>query len=223
MRKITLFVVISLFLGLSVTFAQKKAKQFAGTLTFSITFDGTWDAATLSMQPKEFTVVVNETQTKTEYLLQGVSLVTVTNSMDSSTVILINAMGQKMYSKMEKAAALESVAEKAQPTINYFDDTKTIAGFECKKAEYITLDEYDDESITTVWYTTQIGTPAMNFAQQFDGLNGYALEYTVDADEGKIIYTVTEAKKAKVKDTVFMIPSDYEEVSWNEFKAMIGG
>jgi hypothetical protein len=223
MRKITTFVVISLFLGLSVTFAQKKAKQFTGTLTFSITYDGTWDAATLSMQPKEFTVLINETQSKTEYLMQGVSLVTITNAADSSTLILVNAMGQKMYSKMTKEAAMESIGEKAEPKINYIDETKTVSGFECKKAEYITLDEYDEEFTTVVWYTTLIGTPAMNFAQQFDGLAGYPMEYIVETEEGKIIYSATEAKKAKVKDTEFMIPSDFQEISWDEFKGMLGG
>lgn len=223
MKKFTTLVVVLLMVGLSSGFAQKKAKPFTGTITFSITYDGTWDAATLSMQPKEFSVLVSETQTKSEYLIQGVSLVTITNAADSSTLILVNAMGQKMYSKMTKEAAMESIGEKAEPKINYIDETKTIAGFECKKAEYITLDEYDEEYTTVVWYTTQIGTPAMNFAQQFDGLAGYPLEYIMEAEEGKIIYSATTAKKAKVKDTEFMIPSDFEEISWDEFKGMLGG
>jgi hypothetical protein len=84
------------------------------------------------------------------------------------------------------------------------------------------LDEFDDEEITVVYYTNEIGNPAMNWGGQFHGLNGYPMKYSVSTDEGTITFEVTSLKKKKVKDTEFMIPTDYEEMSPEQLKALGG-
>jgi len=118
---------------------------------------------------------------------------------------------------------LESIEETEPPKIVYLDETKDIAGYTCKKAEYITLDEYDEEVTTIVYYTEDIGSPSMNFGGQFNGLIGYPMEYIMQTDEGTITFSVSALKSKKIKDTEFLIPTDYEELSPEQVKEMFGG
>lgn len=224
MKKIaSLFIMTVLILSSISLSAQKKAKPFTGLVTITISFDGTWDAATLAQQPKTMLMTLSQTKAKTEILAGGASLITITNTIDSSQIVLINAMGTKIYVKSTKEELLADLGEEDLPKINYVDETKSICGYDAKKAEYITIDEYGDEVITVVYYTDKIGTPSMNFAGQFHGLNGFPLEYTVTTEEGKITYTVTELKAKKIKDTEFLIPTDYEEYTREQLKGLFGG
>lgn len=222
MKKITFLIISFILTGFLASSAQKGNKPFAGTLNVKIQYEGDWDAATLAQQPREFIIIMNDKKQKSEIIAGGAMLSTIVNTLDSSVTTLINAMGMKFYVKQSKEYIIESLDEKNLPTINYLDETKMIAGYECKKAEYITLDEFDDEVKTIVYYTTSIGIPAMNWGGQFHGLNGYPMEYSVQTDEGSIIFSVTEVKSKKVKDIEFMIPTDYEEMSPEQLKSLGG-
>lgn len=222
MKNCFVFVMSVLVVFISSTTAQKPGKSFSGSILYTINYDGTWDAATLAQQPRETNVVMNDVKSKSVFLAGGASVSIITNTIDSSVTTLINAMGMKIYVKQTKDHILQSLEEEQAPKINYIDETKTIAGYECKKAEYITLDEYDDEVTTIVYYTKAIGKPGMNWGGSFHGLNGFPMEYTIDTPDGKITFTATEVKPKKVKDIEFLIPTDYEEMSPEQFKSMGG-
>jgi len=222
MKRISLFIMIVMVTSITSVFAQKKAKPFTGEIKVSISYDGTWDAATLSQQPREFTISMGEKKQKSVFLAGGAQISTIVNTLDSSVTTLINAMGMKFFVKQTKDYIIETMSERAAPRINYLDETITIAGYDCKKAEYITLDEFEDEEITIVYYTPDLGNPAMNWGGQFHGLNGFPMKYSVKNDEGTITFEVTSLKKKKVKDTEFMIPTDYEEMSPEQLRALGG-
>ncbi len=59
----------------------------------------------------------------------------------------------------------------------------------------------------------------------FTGLKGFPMEYTIETEEGKVIYLVTtvQTKKVKLKDVDFMIPTDYEELTEEKAKELFGG
>ncbi len=222
MKKIGFSIILSTLFIVNFTYGQKKGEPFTGDITVSITYDGTWDAATLAMQPKEFTILLSEKKQKVTVIAGGAVISTITNTIDSSVTTLINAMGMKFYYRKTKDEILQSLGDlEAPPKINYLDETKIIAGYECKKAEYITMDEYGDEVITVVYYTQEIGNPAFNFGGEFSGLKGYPMGYSVKTDEGTINFEVKELKyKKKIKDVEFMIPSDYEKMTEEMIKSL---
>ncbi len=222
MKKHFLFVMITILTVVFTANAQKSGKSFSGSVLYKISYDGTWDAATLAQQPRESSVLMNEVKCKSEFLAGGASISIITNTIDSSVTTLINAMGMKFYVKQTKDKVIESLEEETAPKINYLDETKTIAGYECKKAEYITLDEYDEEVTTIVYYTTAIGKPAMNWGGSFHGLNGFPMEYSIVTVEGTITFSATEVKPKKVKDIEFLIPTDYEEMTPEQLKNLGG-
>ena len=103
--------------------------------------------------------------------------------------------------------------------IEYVDgETKTIAGVTAKKAViHIFGDEGDDHPVV-VWYNDEMG-PDVNLL--FHGVKGVGLEYSTDLGEGRqLTLTATEVKKGKVKEVDMLLPSGYETISDEDFKAL---
>lgn len=97
-------------------------------------------------------------------------------------------------------------------------ETKTIAGTTAKKAVIHVFNEDGDEHTTVIWYSDEMG-PDVNFL--FNGVKGVALEYSMDLGEGKqLTLTASEIKKGKVKEVDMLLPSGYEVISDNDFKAL---
>jgi hypothetical protein len=214
-----------LLLSVAVISNAQKTKPFIGILNIAISYDGTWDAATLAQQPKEMTITIANNKSKTEMLAGGASIITIVNGSNLTQTLLINAMGMKFYVKTTKEDIEKDLAEKEnEPVINYLPETKTIAGLTAKKAEYITTDEFGDSTTTIIYYSEEVGNENLNYGGQFHGLKGFPLEYIVETEQGKITFlTVTIQKKKKLNDTLFLIPSDYEEMSRETLKGMFGG
>lgn len=205
--------------------AQKKAKPFIGIITATMTYDGTWDAATLAQQPKELKTSIYGNKSKMVMDLGQAMITTITNGVDSNQTMLLDvpAMSLKNYIKITKDQLMEKVGE--QPEINYLSETKEICGYVCKKAEYTVKDEFGDAKTTIVYFSDVINNGSLNIAGQFPGLKGFPMEYTVETEEGKITTTVTEVltKKIKLKDTDFMIPVDFTEMDEDTKKQLFGG
>jgi len=219
MKKNALFIII---LILSVSFlSAQKSKDFTGILTVSINYEGDWDAATLAQQPKQMTVTIANNKTKSSMLVSGASIATIANGNDLSQIVLINAMGMKIYVKSTKDEIIGDMEK--EPVIRYLDETKIIADFNAKKAEYIVEDEFGDEKMTIVYFSEEIGNENLNFGGQFHGLKGFPLEYQISTDEGIVTFTTTKVeRKKKIKDTEFMIPDDYEQMSREALRGMGG-
>ena len=225
MKKLALIIVVALITGFAGN--ADAQKPFKGILTYTITYDGTWDAATLAQQPTETKMKILGKYSKSEMIAPGATVENITNGKDSSQIVLLDIpmLGEKYYMLTKKDKILESLAENKAPEINYLDETKVIAGYTCNKAEYITEDEYGDKKTTVVYYSTAIGGPELNFGGQFTGLKGFPMEYVMETDEGKITFTVStvQVKKVKLKETDFYIPTDYSELTEEKAKELFGG
>jgi GLPGLI family protein len=130
-------------------------------------------------------------------------------------------MGEKKYFKLSTEDIEKKIAEKPAPEIKYLDETKTIAGYVCKKAEYTEKSDDGTSSTATVYYTEELGGEALNYGGQFNKLKGVPLEYVITAGGVITTFAATEVKKGKVKDTDFLIPSDYVEMSAEEKAQMM--
>lgn len=227
MKKLSFLLVFALFFGVvnSAVAPEKKKKPITAIVTYTISYEGDWDPATLAQQPVEQIVKIMGNKHRTEIMSAGANIYIITNGDDSTNIVLldISSMGLKYYMKTEKEKILAEMEE--EPQINYLDETKTISGYECKKAEYITKDEYGDEVTTVVYYNEELGNPSTNFGGTFQGLKGIPMEYSVEAEQGTVTYTVTDVqtKKTKIKDISFMIPTDYEELDEEKAKQLFGG
>ncbi len=227
MKKIILstLIIATIFLfAINNSYAQKK-KDFKGIITYNITYKGDIDPATLAQQPKEVTIKILDNKQKMEIISGPAVITTIIDGDKKHSVMLFDVMGQKFAVKLEQKDIEEKLEENPKLTINYLDETKTIAGYTCKKAEVITKEEdSEEENKITVYYSEDIGANAdINYGSQFNGLKGFPLEYVTSTNDMEITFSASKIEKKKIKDTEFLIPSDFKEVTQDELQEMFGG
>jgi hypothetical protein len=202
------------------------AQGFKGIITYSMSYSGNIDAATMAQQPKVMTISLMGNVAKMSLAIGPVTIDVVTNGDKKESTTMIDMMGEKKYYKSTQAEIEADATKNGTPVIRYLDETKTIAGYVCKKAEYVTKDEDDKETVTVVYYSEALGGEAANFGGTFQGLKGFPMEYVITQGEIITTFTVTEVKKGKVSENTFLIPSDYVELTAEEkeqLKAMLTG
>jgi hypothetical protein len=203
------------FALLAITYTAN-AQGFKGVITFSMAYSGNIDAATAAQQPKLMTVSVMGNKVKTSLAVGPVVIDVVSDGDKKETITMIDMMGEKKYYKTLAAEIDEDLNKNGAPVIRYVEGTKTIAGYVCNKAEYVTKDEDDKETVTTVYYSTELGGELSNYGGSFQGLKGFPMEYVINKNEIITTIAVTEVKKGKVKETDFLIPAEYVELTAEE-------
>ncbi|NLL27285.1 MAG: hypothetical protein GX259_00655 [Bacteroidales bacterium] len=227
--KKSIVIIAVLLLAFSIdTIAQKPGKPFKGIVTYSMKYEGDLDPATLAQLPTTQSVNILGKYSKVETIVPGATFVVISNGYDSTSTMLYDIMGLGKYCvKTGKDKIAEAIEKNKPETINYIDETKTIAGYVCKKAEYITKNEFDEKETTIVYYNETIGGPELNYVGNFPGLIGFPMEYVAKNKDMNMTVTATvsevKTKKVKLKDVNFFIPTDYKEITAEEFMQMLGG
>lgn len=140
------------------------------------------------------------------------------------TTILTDQMGQKSYVeiKAEDIKKKEEENKIPDPVIEYKDETKKIAGYDCKKAIVKSKDEKGEETIVHVWYTDQIpyaGQSASRKSNTFKGLKGSPMEYEAKFGPFNMKFTASSVSKDPVPDAKFVPNTDgYIKKSVEEIK-----
>ena len=223
-------ILMAIFVGItSSSFAQKKAKTFKGTITYEMKYSGDGlEPAQIAQMPKESTIKIYENLTLTE---QGPATVITNGDLKKVSVLMnLSAYGLKKYLIVKKQEEIEK--DNKGTVIKYLDETKDILGYKAKKAEITSAPKEDEEDASTakitVFYTEELGSDLVNYGNEmFHGLNGVALEYEVVTKKITIKGVAKTVEKGKVKETDFLIPSDYVETTMEAFqeevKALQGG
>jgi GLPGLI family protein len=204
----------------------QKTKTFQGTITYDITYTGAnMTPAEKAQLPTTSTVTIKDCKTKTEMVTGPVTQAAITDGTTKTETVLIDYMGTKYALKLSATDISEGMAKVNIPKVEITQDTKVIAGFTCKKAILTTVLEDSSMIKDTIYYTEEIGCSDLNFSSTFKDVPGAILEYTeyIAQMEATSVYVAKEVKKSKISDNVFLIPSDYQEVTKEEFKKAFGG
>lgn len=207
--------------------AQKK-KEFKGSIIYDITYAGTMEAATLAQMPKTTTYKILGNKFMYE-VTQGPTVMTfITNGDSKTNLMLLDVMGQKFVIKKTKEdiekEQLDTV-KNPKPKMQYLNDTKEILGYKVKKAESLTIANEGADTIKVVyWYNDEFDmSQANSISDNFKGINGIPLQFIVYTKGIEMNYLAKEVKKGGVKDTDFLQPADYKEVTMEELMNMFGG
>ena len=191
------------------------AQTFEGKLTFGIDYElPEAMEAQRSMLPSEMIIYIAKGNVRIEQKTMMGDQNVITDTKAKKTVLLMNMMGKKMAITMT-----DDGKEKPTPKIIYSKETKTIAGYECKKATYITKDEAGEDQELEVFYTEEIPSEAND---KLPGLKGYPLEYAVNAQGMLMTLAAKSVSKEKVSKKLFEIPEGYEEMSMEDFMKSMG-
>jgi len=210
-------------------FANAQIKE--GSITYAMTFEGL---------PAEQAAMLGDMETKVTFK-NGKSLTEMTSMMfnnqtmvdEKGMTMLMEQMGNKFAVKqtkeeMEKEAA-KAKDKPADPKIEYIDETKAIAGYDCKKAIVTVYGKDSKEEKVELWYCDKFDNPNKDGKGRgqmvMKGLKGVPFEYTTGGQGGmKIKMVAKEVSTSAVADSKFELSTEgYKMMTMEELKAMQGG
>lgn len=189
--------------------------------------------------PPEQAAMMGDMETKVSFK-NGKALTEMTSMMftnqtlvdEAGMVMLMEQMGNKIAVKqtkeeMEKAVAKEK-DKPADPKIEYTTETKTIAGYECKKAIVTVVGKDKKEEKVDLWYCEKFDNPNKEGKGRgqsiMKGLKGMPFEYSGGNGGMKFKMVAKEVSIEPIADTKFNLSTEgYKIMTMDELKSMQGG
>jgi GLPGLI family protein len=221
MKKITIILSAVLVFMSTFAFSGGKDEGFNGTIKYKVSAEGREITPTeQSQMPSEIVEYHLDNMIRKDIISPMYTITTIVNTDTKETIMLFDMMGQKMYIKksseeMKEAESKMKDSVETKADVKLLDATKTIAGYNCKKAQIV-----DGETVVEVYYTEDIEANS----DDFKDIPGFPLHYTTNVpqdEELSLVYEATEVIAKKPKKKMFAIPSDYEEMS-DEMKKQFG-
>jgi hypothetical protein len=224
MKKIIMKSSLTFVLLFLVSAALVAGKPFDGVITYKISYpDSKYSEAQMNMFPKVMTVSVKGSKARTEMNVGGGTTVEILDYVAKTKVALINMMGQKFAIKQTREEIEKENADAPKGSINVTNETKNIAGYNCKKA-IVTTDEDGVKTTFEVWFTEEIGSKDANFDNPlYKDINGVLLEFSLKTPQIAMKFSATSVEKKIVPAKDFEIPADYTLTTQEELKSKFGG
>ena len=203
----------------ALTFAQKE-----GSVTYIMTMEGLPPEQAAMMGDMETKIFFKDKKTYTEMNSMMYSYKILND--DNGQLFLMDQMGTKFYTKTSKADLDKMAEEKKdkEPKIEYINETKTIAGYECKKAIVTNTTPKDGEVKTEVWYSEKVpyvsqGGGGRKGGEMFKGLKGMPMEFAVKQGPMNIKMSAKEVSFEPVPDSKFVVTTEgYTEKKMDDLK-----
>lgn len=211
----------ALFFG--IAFANA-GKPFEGVITYKISYPDTkFTESQMAMFPKLMTVSVKGDKSRTEIQMSGVSTVEIRNYTEKTSVALFDLMGQKYAIKASTAEIEKKIQEEGKPTVEITSETKVIAGYTCKKA-IIKVTNDGVAATFEAFFTNELGGKNVNFDNAlYKDIDGVLLEFVINTKEMNMKLTASSVEKKSLAANLFVIPSDYTQITKDELQNLFGG
>lgn len=212
-KSLLLLSLVPALMSVSLTAYAGGDKITEGMIEYSV------DASTMDPQLAPFlenmalTFYFTSNKVRVETEMGAMGTTTVISNGDN-TVTLMNMMGNKI-------AMTESMEEPdAEVNVEYMDETKTILGYECRKA-VISAGGMD----MTYWVTDKIQMPKVESNMLVDELNGHPLQMEINLGMAAVTMTATNVTKKKIDADRFdtAVPEGYEIMTAQEMMQLMGG
>lgn len=218
---------VALFLVAAMAFAQDNH-----TIKMSIKIEGL-PPEMASMGEQETVTYIKGEKMKTE--ISGMMMNQTILFDGKMYTLLMDMMGNKMgyTATKEELEAGNAKNEKAEkPKVEYTNEKKMIAGYECTKAIVTTLDKEKKEQKIIVWTTDKIKADLSKLKKaagnnmELGDLKGYVMEMQADMSRGgqnmKMVLSATEVSSAPIDDAVFKVSTEgYKLSSYKETMDMM--
>lgn len=201
-----------------------------GTITYAMTIEGLPPEQAAMMGDMETKVTFKDGKSLSE--LSSMMVTTQTLVDDKGMTMLMEQMGNKIAIKQTKEEIAKEEAKQkdkpADPKIEYTTETKTIAGYECKKAIITMVGKDKKEDKMEVWVSDKFentNKEGKGRGQGFmKGLKGMPFEYSSAMGPMKVSVTAKSVTTDPIDNAVFNLSTDgYKLMTMDELKAMQGG
>lgn len=206
MNRNTTFLIL-LLLGLSQNLLAQQRVVAECTVNFKISFDeGTQDKdVSNSICKSTKTVYIKGNDSRVDLVSPAIQQSVIYDKTQSTAVVLREFGTNKFMNRLTKEQWLLANKQYQGMTINLVNETKTILGYECKKA-ILTL---KDGSVFNLYYASAITPSVKEFEYQFKDVPGFVLEYQIkEAGDNAIVnYKAEKISLSPVMASKFDIPT----------------
>ncbi len=193
-----------------------------GKVVYSISYpESNYDKQAIDMMPTEAVMYFKDNNSRMEIQMgMGMSMVTISDSRAKTTTVLMDILGNKTAMKMTEDDIKKEARQNGEFEVLKTEETKTIAGYSCKKA-IVTLGE---KNSFNVWYTNDIKANNSNWNNQFKNIDGFLMEFRMDQSSGlSMLMTAKTISNDNVPVDLFDVPSDYKVMTKDEMIKMYEG
>ena len=208
---------LALLFGMIAVPALAQKKLTEGTISYDIVIN----TGSQKPQAADFldgatsTVYLKGTKSRTEMVSSLGTQATIIDGSKNSITILKEYGEQKYLIQMTPADYKEINSKYENVSFTFSDDTKTIAGYKCKKA----VGKLSDGTSFVVWYTPDLIPENNEFQYANKSLPGLAMEYESSFGNLKVTYTVSKINFNPVTASKFDLPkSGYRVMTYQESK-----
>ncbi len=214
--------------AVALTALSLNAQIKEGSITYNMTIEGMPPEQAAMMGDMEMKITFKDNKSLME--VSSMMFSNQTTFDDKGSVSLIESMGNKMAVKQTKDEMDKEEAKQKEkspdPKIEYTNETKTIAGYECKKAIVTMIGKDKKEEVKDVWYSDKFNYLDKDGKTkgEIKGLKGIPFEYVSTRMGFKSKLLVKEVSVDPVNDEKFNLSIEgYKLMTMDEIKAMRGG
>ena len=211
------------FLIILFCFSQVEAQSITeGKVVYQISYpDSSIGELAVAMMPTEATMYFKNDKTRMDMKMgMGMNLIALADNKAKTTIVLMDMLGNKTAMKMNEQEINKESKKAGEYEITKTNETKTIAGYLCKKAT-VTL---KDKNSFNVWYTDEIKVQNSNWNNQFKNIDGFLMEFRMDQSLGiSMEMTAKTIVNEKQSDSLFVVPDGYNTMTKDELMKMYGG
>jgi hypothetical protein len=180
-----------------------------GRIVYAITFpELDMDEATRGTLPTESVVFVKGHLSRTDINVgPRMSSASIYNAQTGEVTALTEFMDSKSYIIMKPGAGPVPTKEGSKVLI-MDKEQKQIAGYSCSRAVVKT-----EGNVSSDLYFTKEIKARLPVNVQFPGADGFPMEYMVNQNGLKMLYTVKQVIPESVPSSLFSVPSDYKLVT----------
>lgn len=210
-RKIILVGLLGL-VGLNIS-AQKKFSE--GTINYDIVINTGTDKPQAAdfLDGATSTVYIKGNMSRTEMISSLGTQATVIDGKSNSIVVLKEYGDQKYLIQLTPSEWKDANKKYEGVSFTTTNETKTILGYNCKKA----IGKLSDGNTFNVWYTPDLVPENNDYQTANKNLPGLAMQYETSMGNINVVYTVSKISFAPVPASKFDLPkSGYRIMTYAE-------
>lgn len=217
--------IITIIFGVIVLTIQPAIAQkspFTGTIIYDVTSEGNLSQETKNMMPKTMVYKYSTDKHSMSINFAMAEQRTIFDPASKNASILMNLMGKKIVVS-QTASELQELRKQEGETlvVKETSETKTIAGYLCKKA-VLTKKKNGKEMPSTIFYTDAIDVSKFQSFNAFPEIKGVPLEFTMKTGEMEFKVSARSVKKEDISPSEFVISTEYQKFSAAELQKFFG-
>jgi hypothetical protein len=222
-RPINIFALMITALALTMPIARAQKTPFSGTIVYDIKAEGNVPEIAKSVMPTVMTYQFSADKQSMALNFPMMEQKTIFDPATKKASILMNVIGQKLVID-QTAAEIEELRKQQGETIGVKEtnETKSIAGYLCKKTVITKKTKDGRENNSNIYYTDAINASKFKMFNTFPEIDGFPLEFSMKSGQVDLKVTARSVVKQNVPASQFVIGSDYKQVSAADLQKLFG-